>query len=974
MPFKEYGTVIEEKPAKKKFKEYGTVVETKEPLGKKISEEKREFKQFGRVVSEPQVAKERKRIPYVSGIDILTGGVGPFSALRRVAEVMTPEQRQATAELGLRTFGRVAGAVGWPFMRAEYGIATPIAGFQEAAKEVGYKTYPIYRPDLQIKELIENRELIGPIISKAMPKVKTGLKSFIPFTRVDPEKVKTLSDVGADYYEELTGEEAPAWWKNMFGTSSSFLTTPFIVSKYMKGLAVGINAIRNTEFLSRMRMPDMRKYQAMKNILRVRTIGKKGKAYEIGETLVKGEIDDIAKDLSKKAEIRISPQTVKLRLGQLIKGGISEQKALRELANPVINEFETVAKEAKKLKILPEYTYVTKLSKRVINNLRQKKIILQSQLNKLQTRKRFPGRTDKIRALQKQIGDVEDRIQTSYKLGGTKYLPRMYQTMEEAKLTRRIPIYAPTRIRAQYAKARKKISFEIRKEMREIQEPGFPTLKRLIQIGTDVENSRHFKRIARNPNWISDTAKVGLAKEPLPNVKAYGALAGKYVHSEIYKDVKALVGIRNNFVAYYDAMIGTWKLGKVVLNPATHFRNMFTNSILLDLSGMDHIQQVKYLTRAVKEIKINSQEFKFASHHLGRTGMISSELLDDMLSTVKATQGTAFAKLLSGYNKFIKKVTREPVKIYQQEEFISKFMKYLQMRERGWSRMRSLREANKWLFDYGDLTLWEQQIMRRIMPFYTFPRKALPRVFEAAINNPYAIAKYPLLAWVETKHALSKLRMTDKDYANLQQSLPEFMQRGSFLLLPWRDQNGDLQFLDWTYLVPWGELYEAEHRGLLKTVITNPLLQVWSDIVHNKSSWTGREIWYETDTPQEKFAKKLLYTWRQAVPNLTPGGIYWDKLYKAIAGIKYGWGRRKIPSIPKTIAHTIFGIRLLGISPDEQKRFEQFGARDKLKELGNKARRNYMEYQAGNISRKKYERLNKQYRKQVKEIRERLSR
>ena len=57
-----------------------------------------------------------------------------------------------------------------------------------------------------------------------------------------------------------------------------------------------------------------------------------------------------------------------------------------------------------------------------------------------------------------------------------------------------------------------------------------------------------------------------------------------------------------------------------------------------------------------------------------------------------------------------------------------------------WKRGESLAEAakntKKWLFDYGELTDIERQVMRRLMPFYTFMRKNIPSQIEGMIKNP----------------------------------------------------------------------------------------------------------------------------------------------------------------------------------------------------------------------------------------------
>ena len=283
--------------------------------------------------------------------------------------------------------------------------------------------------------------------------------------------------------------------------------------------------------------------------------------------------------------------------------------------------------------------------------------------------------------------------------------------------------------------------------------------------------------------------------------------------------------------------------------------------------------------------------------------------------------------LLNGFNKGVSKASATPSQIYQSEEFIGKFMKYLEQREKGKSVIEAVQEANKWLFDYSDLATWEKNIARRIMPFYTFPRKALPRILEAAVNRPLVLAKYPLLAKSLTQYSLYKLEITTKDYEQIEKILPEFMNQGSYILMPYRDANGDLRFFDWTWNVPWGGLFEAEQRGLLKSVLTNPLVQTTYEIKENKSSWTGRKIYddaipIDKQTPayrKEQNFKKMLYVWQALSPSLAYKGIYWDKLYGAATGKTE---RGKDMLLPEAIAHTIFGLRTQAIDVDEARRWK----------------------------------------------------
>jgi hypothetical protein len=51
------------------------------------------------------------------------------------------------------------------------------------------------------------------------------------------------------------------------------------------------------------------------------------------------------------------------------------------------------------------------------------------------------------------------------------------------------------------------------------------------------------------------------------------------------------------------------------------------------------------------------------------------------------------------------------------------------------------RTVNKYLFDYGDLTNFEEDVLKRIIPFYTFMRKNIPMELKAMIENPSKFTK-----------------------------------------------------------------------------------------------------------------------------------------------------------------------------------------------------------------------------------------
>lgn len=66
----------------------------------------------------------------------------------------------------------------------------------------------------------------------------------------------------------------------------------------------------------------------------------------------------------------------------------------------------------------------------------------------------------------------------------------------------------------------------------------------------------------------------------------------------------------------------------------------------------------------------------------------------------------------------------------------AKIAHYLQKIGDGFNPKEAAESVKKYLFDYGDLTWGEQNILKRVMPFYTWTRKNLPLQIEQFFNQP----------------------------------------------------------------------------------------------------------------------------------------------------------------------------------------------------------------------------------------------
>ena len=171
-------------------------------------------------------------------------------------------------------------------------------------------------------------------------------------------------------------------------------------------------------------------------------------------------------------------------MGQIIKGSVTQQESLAQAANPVIETLQANFDELQKLGILGKETYLTKLTKKQVTTLTAEKAKLQKSLSRVQTAPhyvgtqeisaRFPGKAKRVTELTSKIAAIDNKLHNSVHIGGELYMPRMYATKEAEIAARRFPISAKTpKVKAPYAKARKAIPAEVRKELGEIVEPAF---------------------------------------------------------------------------------------------------------------------------------------------------------------------------------------------------------------------------------------------------------------------------------------------------------------------------------------------------------------------------------------------------------------------------------------------------------------------------------------------------------------------
>ncbi|CAN5422680.1 hypothetical protein BH10BAC5_BH10BAC5_16900 [soil metagenome] len=519
----------------------------------------------------------------------------------------------------------------------------------------------------------------------------------------------------------------------------------------------------------------------------------------------------------------------------------------------------------------------------------------------------------------------------------------------------------PTHLDLTSAIYREDLPISVRKALGEVLEAAYPTTKAIMAEGKDIALGRMFEAISENPDWVSSQPREGFIK--IGDHEKLGKLKNMYVQEPVALEIQTMLeitkpGVTNRLL---QATTRVWKFNKTIFNPGTHARNLMSNTLLLDYSGTTMFDQARLMPEAFRLINgkgkfINDWKLSglegstFIKNELGNfEAEVNKPTLNDIAKDPLKFTGEKLKEAKYNFDKgdfadkyeyLLKTISLQttPVgkyaaKLYQAEETLFKAIKFIHEREKGKSINEATAQADKWLFDYSDVPK-QVDILRKSafgIPFSTFTYKVVPRVFEAALQRPVAFWSKVLFISLMTNVSLKQMNVTEEDWQQIIEVLPDRIKEGSHMLLPWKDANGKMQLLNLTYIMPYQpvidylkatgvlnamgltEAYASETGGLL-SLMGNPVFTMIADLRANKNTFLGKEIWNAADTAAEKTQKALDYVYKlwlppfyPMVPGVTRGGMIWDKIGSSIKqspdyrGRTYDW--------PYALSSMIFGLK-----------------------------------------------------------------
>jgi len=387
----------------------------------------------------------------------------------------------------------------------------------------------------------------------------------------------------------------------------------------------------------------------------------------------------------------------------------------------------------------------------------------------------------------------------------------------------------------------------------EIEDAAFAIAETGRAFANTLSQYRFYKNISRQ-NYTYDTwGKIPLAERakvrqmPTTEIadtagrKRYGALAGKYVPEEVYKNLVAANRYMQHesgvFYKGYRWLNSYWKVSKTAWNPTVHVNNIMSNFVLHDLVDA----QFKYLPKAWKALtthgkiskatgKVQRSELVEAAtkHGVFDAGFVQTEL-KNIQAGIKFPY--TFDESIDAFNNSVnaaKNIFQDGVvknklgltKLtdwYQFEDMVFRLSVFQDRLSKGWSISDAALDARKSFVDYNIDAPAINWMRNSVTPFLAYTYRIIPILGETALVRPWKYVKYAALGY-----GLNKLGdLVGGGDEKAERSVMPERKQGRFLglpFLPYRNikipvlpgKDKKPYYMDFTRFVPGGDVLDLE--------------------------------------------------------------------------------------------------------------------------------------------------------------------
>jgi hypothetical protein len=270
--------------------------------------------------------------------------------------------------------------------------------------------------------------------------------------------------------------------------------------------------------------------------------------------------------------------------------------------------------------------------------------------------------------------------------------------------------------------------------------------------------------------WGEGMKGTGLYKVTTPG---FEGLLFDAPTAEIITHAGDVLNGSKGILRYLDSMTGIWK-GFTTMTPGFHFRNLISNNVIGFLkfgpAWLDMRKDAQALVGTVyamhpdKFMDVLTGEFKMSTGVIAATlnKRVNGDFTIKELADYMRQAGTLSSKTQIAQEGLKQKIFKPSRTAGDFIENSSKFKSFLIDYERmagdlGQSggelagRLANQKQyleyadmqTKKWFLDYGDLTPFEQNVMKRLIPFYTWVRKNLANQLTGIITMPQTYELIP---------------------------------------------------------------------------------------------------------------------------------------------------------------------------------------------------------------------------------------
>lgn len=536
-----------------------------------------------------------------------------------------------------------------------------------------------------------------------------------------------------------------------------------------------------------------------------------------------------------------------------------------------------------------------------------------------------------------------------------------------------------------------------RQSMGEIVDARYTIAKTFMLMANDLSTGRFYRDVAAKAEWTQSTepaapwkdaseysqhwndAEIQWVKVPdtaIPKTggkKRWGALSGKWVRAEIWRDLNELNIASTPGV--WRKLLGQWKLNHTSRHPVVHMNNIMSNLTFMDLADVrmqDLAAGLKAYIKGGKDFQEALDNGAFGSDMVAQE--IRKEVLEPILEEITKQQtgaanpflaragflGVFADKLWTG----VKKLDNGMLRAYQMEDEVFRMATYMRRRSQGDSPQAAALNARDQFLNYDIRAPWIRAMRNSLFPFISYTYRAVPRLMESIAHRPWKLAKYAAIAYAV--NALGYLWDDGDDDEKKERAALRDEEQGHtwlgtprMLRMPFRDAHGLPVFIDVRRWIPAGDIFDT-NQGNSALPIPAPLhfggpIQLGFEFMLNKKSFDGEEITNElTDTNAEKVAKVADWAWKSWVPPAfwMPNSYYWTKISNALHGATDMQGRPY--SVPQAVVSS-FGIKVKPLDVDDGIKWHFVEFQKVQLELKKQLRSNAMRLQRGLISQKAHD-------------------